>query len=121
MVVMTVRYQRDVDRRQRLERNARVVATLRPGPAHRRGPRRPHRIDQDVQSGGLDQPTGVADERQSYLVAADARRWRIGMLSRHPHGPGLPLPGRTELPAQHFTERFRRRAVGIEEAHAVEM
>src|SRR5881396_2912208 len=121
MVVMTVRYQHDVDRRQRLERNARVVATLRPGPAHRRRPRRPHRIDQDVQSGRLDQPAGVADKRQSYLVATDPRWRRVGMLARHPHWPGLSLPARAELPTQHFTERFWRRTVGIEEAHAVEM
>jgi hypothetical protein len=118
---MTVRDQHDVDRRQRLERNARVVAALRPGPAHRRRTPRPHRIDQNVQSGGLDQPAGVADIRQSRLVAPDARRRRVGMRARRPFGPDLPLPAWAELPAQHISERFGRRAVGIEETHAVEM
>ena len=121
MIVMTVRDQRDIDRRQRLERNSRVVAALRSGPPHRRGARRPHRIDQNIQSGRLDQPAGVADIRQSHLVAPDPRRRRVGMRARRPFGPGMPLPARAELPAQQFTERFRRRAVGIEKPRAVEM
>src|SRR5216683_3778691 len=121
MIVMAMRYQRDVDRRQRLERNTGVVATLWSGKAHRRGAHRPYRIDQNVQPRCLDQPAGVTDERQPYLVAADARRRRVGVRARRPFRPGLPLPAGTELPAQHFTKRFRRYAIGIEETRAVEM
>ena len=121
MIVMAVRHQRDIDRRQRVERNAGIVATLRSGPADRRGARRPHRIDQDVQPGGLDQPAGVADKRQSHLLAADARRRRVGVRARRPLRPGLPLPAGAELPAQHFAKRFRRHAIGIEKMRAVEM
>ncbi len=69
MIVMAMRHQHDVDRRQRVERNAGIVVTLRSGPAERRGPLRPHRIDQDVQPRCLDQPAGVTDERQPHLVA----------------------------------------------------
>src|SRR3984957_17865683 len=63
----------------------------------------------------------MTDERQPHFVAAYAWRRRIGMGARHPIRPGLPLTAATELPAQHFAERFRRRAIGIEEMRAVEM
>ena len=45
MIVVAVRHQHDVDRRQRVERDAGVVAALRPGPARpaRRAPTTPDR------------------------------------------------------------------------------
>ena len=93
------------------------------GPAQRTGEARSDHtgIDQDVQARGLDQPADVADKRQPHLAAIDTRRRGVGMRARRPFGPGLPLPVPAELPAQHFAERFRRRAVGIEKLPAVEM
>src|SRR4030081_1666384 len=92
MVVVAARNQRDVDRRERGKRDAGVVVTLRSGPAERRGARRPYWIDQNVESGGLDQPAGVADKRQPHLVAGDPRRRRVGGGARRPIRPGLPPP-----------------------------
>ncbi len=74
-----------------------------------------------LRSRGLDQPGDVADERQPHLVAANARRRRIAVGIRHPVRPARALAVGAELPAQHFTERFRRHPVGIEEARAVKM
>ena len=48
MVVVAMRDQHDVDRRQRVEGDAGIVDALRPGEAHRRDALRPDRIDQDV-------------------------------------------------------------------------
>src|ERR1700675_3378327 len=121
MIVMAVRYQHDIDRRQYVEGNAGVIVPLRAGPGERRGALRPHRIDQDVQASGLDQPARVPDERQPHLVARNTRRWRVGVRARRPVGPGRALPPRAELPAQDLPKRFRRRAIGIEEMFAVEM
>lgn len=50
---------------QRLEGDAGLVDALRPGERKRRGALRPHRIHQDVEAGGLDQPahTAMKDSR----------------------------------------------------------
>ena len=102
--------------------NAMPGSLQRFGPAQLTGDaRRPHRIDQDVQSRCLDQPARVTDKRQSHLVAADACRRGVDVGARRPIGPGLPLPAGAELPAQHFAQGSRRYAIGIEETHAVEM
>lgn len=121
MVVVAVRHQHDIDPGQFIECDAGIVVPLRPGEAERRGPHRPDRIEQDVEARGLDQPAGMADKAEPHLVAFDAGRRRIGMGARRPFRPDRALPAAPELPAQHFTKRFRRRAVRIEEVQAVEM
>ena len=121
MVVMAVRHQHDVDLRQRVEGDAGIVVPLRPGKRHRRGPHRPHGIDENVEVRGLDQPGDVADERQPHLAAGNPRRRRIAVGVRHPIRPARALAVGAELPAQHFAERSRRHSVGIEEAGSVEM
>ena len=121
MIVVAVRHQRDVDGRKRVEGDSGVVVTLRPGPADRRGAFRPHRVNQNVKPRCLNEPAGVADERQPHLVAAHALRRRVRVRARRPFGPGLPLSVTAELPAQQLAKRFRRHAVGIEKLPAVEM
>ena len=118
---MAVRHQHGVDLRQRVERNTGIVVPLRPGKAERRGAHRPHRIDQDVEARGLDQPARMADKRQPDLGAGHARRRRVGMRARRPVRPGRAVPAATKLPAQHLAQGFRRRTIGIEEGQAVEM
>ena len=118
---MAVRHQHDVDRRQRVERNAGIVVTLRAGPTRtaRRAPTTPDRPGCSARRSGSaswrDRRTTTAPCRRH------ARRRRIGIRARRPFGPRLPLPAAAELPAQHFPQRFRRRAVGIEKMRAVEM
>jgi hypothetical protein len=61
MIVMAMRYQHGVDRRQVGKGDTRIVDTLRPETEERRGAGRPDRVQQHVQAGRLDEETGVAD------------------------------------------------------------
>src|SRR5438552_2642306 len=63
----------------------------------------------------------MADKGQPRLVAVNPRGRRVGMQARRPIRPDRAFAAAPELPAQHLRERFRRHAVGIVEAHAVEM
>ncbi len=92
---MAVRHQHDIDRGQRLERDAGIVVPLRPGKGKRRGAHRPHRIDQDVEPRGLDQPARVADKGQPHLVAARraqaaCRRGGSAPIRARPRAAGRP-------------------------------
>src|ERR1700692_2587008 len=61
MIVMAVRYQHDIDRRQILKCDTRIVDALWPDKAERGGSLRPHRIEQDVDPRSLDEPARMAD------------------------------------------------------------
>src|SRR6202048_759174 len=63
----------------------------------------------------------MADKRQPHLLAADPRRRRVGVGVRRPPRTGPPLPPGAKPPAQHFSQRFRRHAIGIEKLRTVEM
>src|SRR5882724_1773101 len=63
----------------------------------------------------------MADKRQPHLLTLDACGRRVGMRARRPIRPDRAFAAASELPAQHLPQRFRRRAVWIEEMRAVEM
>src|SRR5450631_1957500 len=63
----------------------------------------------------------MPDEGQPHPAAVDPRGRCVGMRTWYPFRPGLALAARAELPAQHVAQRFRRHAVGIEEARTIEM
>ena len=78
MIVMSVRHQYRIDRRQFIERDAGIVDAPGSGEADRRGTFGPDRIDQQVEAGGLDQPARMTDIGKPYLAVLDPRRRRIG-------------------------------------------
>ena len=99
---MAMRHQHDVDGRKQIECYPGIVVTFGSGQGEGRSARRPHRIDQNVQARGLDQPAGVADKREAYLATLDAIRRRIGIGARRPNRPTGALPAAAELPTQYF-------------------
>ena len=60
---MAVRHQHDIDLWKRVEGDAGIVVPVRAGKGNRRGPHRPHGIDENVEVPRLDQPGDVADKR----------------------------------------------------------
>ena len=66
------------------------------------------RLRQQVDAGGLHKERSMADEADPDRPAVDPGRRAVGMGARHPFRPGLTLAAAPELPAQDFTERFRR-------------
>jgi hypothetical protein len=119
VVVVIMRDQHRVDCRQRTEGDARIVDALGPGEAERRGALRPHRVDQQIEAGGLEQQGGVADVRDAPGRARNARRRPVGKRARRPRRPlGLRRAG---PPAEHVEDALRRRAVRVEEVRPVEM
>ena len=119
MVVVAMRDQHDVDRRQGVERDAGIVHPDRPEKADRRDASRPHRIDQDVQPRGLQQPARMAHIGEAPFRPLDARGRRVAVRARRGSRPfGLLAP---HVPAHQRREALRRRRVRIEEARAVEM
>src|SRR5580692_3881843 len=123
MIVMGVRYQHDVDRRQVGKGDARIVDSLWADVAERRGAFRPYGVDEDVETGGLDQPTGVADIGDAACRAFDARRRAIGKRRWRPIRPLCPGAAQPALqePAQEITPAARRCRLAVEEALTVEM
>ena len=93
VVVMTVRHQHDVDRRQRFERNAGIVDPHRSHEADRRDALRPDRVDQDVEARGLQKPARVAHVREPPLGAIHACGRRIAIRARRPVRARAPSRG----------------------------
>src|ERR1700691_6113981 len=87
MIVMAMRHQHDVDRRQVRECDARVVDALWPDKAERGCTLRPYRIEQNVESRGLDQPAGMADIADAPNRAFDMRRRPVSIERRRPCRP----------------------------------
>ena len=102
MIVVAVRHQHDVDRRQVGKRDAGIVDPLRPDEAERRRALRPDRIEQDIEARGLDQKAGVADIGDAPSRAFDARRRTVGIRRRRPGRPFRPGAAQPALqePAQ---------------------
>src|SRR5215213_1737591 len=119
MVVMAMRHQRDIDRRQRVEYDAGIVDALGSGEAHWRDAFRPDRIDQDVEPSGLQQQRRMTHIRDAPLRPLYARWRAINVGARRPCGP-FGLLSRA-IPAQQRRKALRWRAMGIEEARAVEV
>ncbi len=119
MVVMAVGDQHRVDLGQRLEGNARIVDAPGAREGHRRDALRPDRVGQDVAPASLDQLARVADEGDAQARAGNTRRRPVRIGTRiHERPFGLVAGG---PPAHELAKTLRRHAVGVEEAHAVEM
>ena len=87
MVVMVVRDQHRVDRRQVLEGDARRVDPLGPGEGDRARPLREDRVGQEVEPRDLDQQRGMADRgrRAGPRPAAGGLSWKgLGNASGQP-------------------------------------
>ena len=74
MVVMRMRDQDHIDRRQVRKGDAGIVHPFRPDKAERRCALRPHRIDQNVEACDLDEPARMPDIGQPPGRAFDPRR-----------------------------------------------
>ena len=123
MIVVGVRHQHDVDRRQVGEGDAGIVDPFRPDVAERRRALRPDRVEQDIETGGLDQPTGVADIGDAAGRTFDARRRTVGKRRRRPVRPfclGAAQPALQE-PAQADRAGSAAVPLAVEKALTVEM
>lgn len=78
MVVMIVRYCDDVDRRQLVESYARSNPALRTGKLYGRCARTPNRIEENIESGHLQQKTAVPYPRQRRSVRRPSRLDELG-------------------------------------------
>jgi hypothetical protein len=104
VIVMAVRHQHRIDRRQGVERDAGVVDPLRPGEADRRGALRPYRIEQQVEPCGLDEEARMADKADPDRGAADPGGRVVRKRARRPFRPFLAASG--GHPAQHVEGPF---------------
>ena len=119
MVIMAMRHQHRVDRRQRVECDARIVHPFRPDESKRRGALRPQRVGQNVHARRLQQNRRVPDERDTPLGTRNPCRRLVGIRARCPCRPfGLAAAG---VPAQQVGSAVGRRAVRIEKPRAVEV
>src|ERR1700722_6280559 len=123
MIVMRVRHQNAIDRRQNAKGDAWIVDALRSGEAERRRALRPYRIEQEIEPAGLNEPTGMADIGNAASRAFDPRRRPVGIRRRR---PGRPLrlgsaPVTIDHPTPQVPAASRRRTIGIEKTLAVEM
>src|SRR5436305_12503961 len=119
MVVMRMRDEHRVERRQIIERDAGVIDPLRAGPRRRAGAFRPDGVDQDVDALRLDEHRRMADE-------GDAQRRSFRALRRHVADAGKLLrPGRTrtaaELPFEEIEAAALGRVAGKEKPCSVEV
>src|SRR5688572_33296833 len=65
MIVMIMALQNDIDARQRLNRNRRIIQASRPDPSEWAGVLGPDRIGDEIQSCGLDQNSRMANQRDA--------------------------------------------------------
>ena len=79
MIVVSVRHQHDIDRRQVRKADARVVHAFGPDETERRGALRPNRVEQHVKAGSLNEPARMADVRNSPDRAFDPCGRAIGI------------------------------------------
>jgi hypothetical protein len=117
MVVVIVRDQHRVDRRQIVEGDGRLVRPPRPGEAERADPLRPDRIDQEVEATDLEEDAGMPGRADAQI--GDPLRRLVARQDRRSRRPFLPL-----LADQHADEleaRLRRRLARRVESQTVEM
>jgi hypothetical protein len=90
VVVVVVREHHEVDRRQRVERDARGRVAPRAGERHRRGALAPHRVGEHVPAAELQQEGGVAHPRRGEHARRGARpgRTRGRRAGTRPRGRG---------------------------------
>jgi hypothetical protein len=123
VIVVGMGDQYNIDRRQIREGCARIVYPLWPDSAKRRYALRPDRVEQQIQSGGLNEPARMTHIRDAPRRVFDPRRWMIDIRRRRPRRPfcARTVPAASNHPAQQVDTAARRRARRIEEAHAVEV
>ena len=119
MIIMPVRHQHRIDRRQCIECDARIVDPFRSGKADRGGTRRPHGIAQEVDTARLDEKARMADKADPDRRPRDAGGRTVRMGARRPFRPFFAASGGE--PPQHVEGAFRRRAQGIAEPDAIEV
>jgi hypothetical protein len=99
MVVVIVRLQNDVDRRQVVERNPR----RHPAPGSRETDRRraltPHRIDEHVHAADLNQEARMTDPGDEELLGVSA--WRLECWRNEREHRGIGIPGSRARRAMH--------------------
>lgn len=119
VVVVIVRDQHQVDRRQRLKRQARVAHAPRADVPQRTDALGVHRVGEDIEAGQLDQKGNVIDERERELPRSKARRQGgpDPILDAPRPGPGP----RGNGPAQQVQPTASGAGVRIEKMPAVEM
>ena len=117
MVVMVVRDQHRMDRRQIFESDARCIDALRACEGDRARPLRKHRVGEDVEPRHLDQERGMADERRAQALHLGRRL--VPERARKAVRPVL-TPA-AELPAGEFQKSLVLRLARREEPHPVEM
>ncbi len=108
-----------IDRRQRIERDARIVHPSRSDEGKRRGALRPERVGQNVHARRLQQKRRMADERDTPLGACNPCGRPVGIKARCPCRPFGPVAA--DVPAQQRCSAIGRRAVRIEKPQAVEV
>ena len=123
MIVMAVRHQHDVDRRQVDKGDARIVHSFGTDETERRSALRPNRIEQDIQASRLNEEAGMTDIGNAPGLAFDPRRRTIGTGRWRPGRPLRlgPAPMPIDKPAQQIRPAFRRRGMRVEKALAVEV
>jgi hypothetical protein len=110
---VVVAEQHHVDGRQVAEAEAGRPQPLGSGEGERADAFAPHRVGEDVEALGLDEESGVVDERDAQFVAKYPFGRRRSGRGRLPHRP------RTPVPAQHPPEH-RGKAPGLGAAHVAE-
>jgi hypothetical protein len=117
MVVVIVRQQHGIDRRQIGKGDPGCGHSARPGEADGTGPIGPERIGENVEARGLDQQRRMPDHRDPQPLDALIRHDRMDDDRLGPFCRRL-----TQLPSQHRAQRAIGIGVGrIEEAQAIEM
>ena len=112
MVVVAMRHQHGIDRRQRVERDAGIVHPLRPGEANGEARSDHNGSVRMFRPAVCSRNRRVADERDTPCRPVDAPRRPVGIRARRPCRPfGLAAAG---VPAQQVASAVRRRAVRIE-------
>jgi hypothetical protein len=90
MVVMRMRDQDDIDRRQVRKGDAGIVHPFRPDPPKGRGAHRPDRIEQNVEACDLEEKARMPDIGNPAGGAVDPRRRPVGMGRSRPGRPFCP-------------------------------
>lgn len=119
VVVVIVRYQHHIDRRQVLETDTGSIDAFWASKTERAGAFRPDRIGENVQPRRLNEKGSVADEGNAQILPTTRS---LGFA----RGKGLDsLPARgflaVEPPFHQIEKTAWRRTAGIEETHTIEM
>src|SRR5262249_34124633 len=81
---------------------------------------RPHRVDENIEAGGLDQEAGMTDKGDAQACAVDPRRRPVCIRTRRVPRPGDASATRGP-PADQFGEAFWWHPVRVDEPGTVEM